>query len=153
MSSPQRQTVAVLGLGNIGAAIAGCLRAANQHDVTACARRPIDSLFLDRNDGTEEVPLRTVTDPAQARPVDWVLLCCKVQDTPSTAPWLARLCTSASHIAVLQNGIGRVAQVAPYTRTRSCRAGRFCGPELRVLARRHIVERASERRLRYPRLA
>ena len=70
MSSPQRQTVAVLGLGNIGAAIAGCLRAANQHDVTACARRPIDSFFLDRNDGTEEVPLRTVTDPAQARPVD-----------------------------------------------------------------------------------
>jgi 2-dehydropantoate 2-reductase len=110
----QRRTVAVLGLGNIGAAIAGCLQAANRHDVTACARRPIDSLLLDRNDGTEEVPLRTATDPAQVRPVDWVLLCCKAHDTPSTAPWLARLCTSASHIAVLQNGIGHVARVAPY---------------------------------------
>lgn len=115
--SPQGQErlfVAIVGLGNIGAAIAGCLRAANRHDVVACARRPIDRLVLDRNQDTEEVPLRTLTDPAQAKPADWVLLCCKAQDTPSTAPWLARLCTSASRVAVLQNGIDHVARVAPY---------------------------------------
>ena len=109
-----RRTVAVVGLGNIGAAIAGCLQAAGRHDVVACARRPIDRLILDRNAGTEEVPLRTLTDPLAAEPADWVLLCCKAQDTLSTAPWLARLCTPDTHIAVLQNGIDHVARVAPY---------------------------------------
>jgi len=112
--SQERLTVAVIGLGNIGAAIAGCLRAANRHDVIACARRPIGRLVLDRNGDSEELPLRTTTDPAQVEPADWILLCCKAHDTPATAPWLARLCTPASRVAVLQNGINHVERVAPY---------------------------------------
>ena len=112
--SQERQTIAVIGLGNIGAAIAGCLRAADRHDVIACARRPIDRLVLDRNGDSEELPLRTTTDPAQVEPADWILLCCKAHDTPATAPWLARLCTPASRVAVLQNGINHVERVAPY---------------------------------------
>jgi 2-dehydropantoate 2-reductase len=113
-SAIERQTVAVVGLGNIGAAIAGCLSAAGSHEVIACARRHIDRLTLDRNDCSERVPLRTVTEAGEADPVDWVLLCCKAQDTPSTAPWLARLCTPATRVAVLQNGIGHVERVSPY---------------------------------------
>ena len=109
-----RRTIAVVGLGNIGAAIAGCLQAAGRHDVVACARRPIDRLVLDRDGGTEQVSLRTLTDPSRAEPAEWVLLCCKAQDTPSTAPWLARLCTPDTYIAVLQNGIDHVARVTPY---------------------------------------
>jgi 2-dehydropantoate 2-reductase len=112
--SQKRLTVAVVGLGNIGAAIAGCLRVADRHEVIACARRPIDRLVLDRNGDSKEVPLRTATDPAQVATADWVLLCCKAHDTSSTAPWLARLCTSASRVAVLQNGINHVERVAPY---------------------------------------
>src|SRR5262249_39180225 len=45
--------------------------------------------------------------------VDWVLLCTKGHHTSSTAPWLARLCDPATRVAVLQNGIGHVARVAP----------------------------------------
>jgi 2-dehydropantoate 2-reductase len=108
-----RLTVAVVGLGNIGAAIAGSLRAADRHDVIACARRPIERLVLERPEGVVEVPLRTLTDPAQAERVDWVLLCCKAQDTPSTAPWLAGLCGRTTRVAVLQNGIGHRDRVAP----------------------------------------
>ena len=108
------RTIAVVGLGNIGAAIAGCLQAAGRHDVVACARRPIDRLILDCDTSTEEVSLRTLTDPSWAEPADWVLLCCKAQDTPSTAPWLAKLCTPDTHIAVLQNGIDHVPRVTPY---------------------------------------
>ena len=92
----------------------GVLRAADRHDVIACARRPIDRLVLDRNGDSEELPLRTTTDPAQLEPADWILLCCKAHDTPATAPWLARLCTPASRVAVLQNGINHVERVAPY---------------------------------------
>ncbi len=112
-SASPRLTVAVVGLGNIGAALAGSLRAADRHHVVACARRPLSRLRLERPTGVVETTLDALTDPAQAEPVDWVMLCCKAHHTPSTAPWLARLCTPATRVAVLQNGIDHVARVAP----------------------------------------
>ena len=112
-ATQSRSSVAVVGLGSIGGVAAGCLGVAGRHDVVACARRPLDRLVLDRPDGTFEVPLRTLTDPAKAEPVDWVLLCTKTHETPSAAPWLERLCRPATRVAVLQNGIDHVARVAP----------------------------------------
>jgi 2-dehydropantoate 2-reductase len=105
--------VAVVGLGSIGGAAAACLAAAGRHDVVACMRRPVERLTLDRPEGTVEVPLRSLTDPAQAGPADWVLICTKTQQTASVAPWLSRLCTPQTRVAVLQNGIDHVARVAP----------------------------------------
>ncbi len=61
----QRLTVAVVGLGSIGGVAAGCLAAAGRHDVVACVRRPIDRLILDAPQGTVELPLRALTDPAR----------------------------------------------------------------------------------------
>ena len=113
-SVPQtRASVAVVGLGSIGGVAAACLGDAGRHDVIACARRPLEHLTLERPDGTVDVPLRTLTDPAQAGPVDWVLLCTKTHETPSAAPWLKRLCRPSTRVAVLQNGIDHVARVAP----------------------------------------
>jgi 2-dehydropantoate 2-reductase len=111
----QRTTVAVVGLGSIGGAAAGCLAAAGRNDVVVCLRRPIERLTLERPDGTVELPLQTLTDPARAEPVDWVLLCTKAYQTESAAPWLHRLCTPATRVAVLQNGIDHVARVGPFT--------------------------------------
>jgi 2-dehydropantoate 2-reductase len=113
--SPQthRATVAVIGLGSIGGIAAGCLRAADRHDVIACVRQPIQRLVFDRADESIELPLRVLTDPAQAPRVDWVLICTKVQQTPETAPWLQRLCDRSTRVAVLQNGIDHVARVTP----------------------------------------
>ncbi|HYA06420.1 MAG TPA: 2-dehydropantoate 2-reductase [Xanthobacteraceae bacterium] len=105
--------VAVIGLGSIGGAIAGCLLAAGRHDLVACVRRPIDRLTLEYSQGTVELPLRALTDPAAAEAADWVLLCTKTYQTESAAPWLARLCTPATRVAVLQNGVGHLARVAP----------------------------------------
>jgi 2-dehydropantoate 2-reductase len=112
-SSGQRCTVAIIGLGNIGGVAAGCLRAADRHDVVVCVRQPIERLYLERPEGDVEVSLRALTEPAQASPVDWVLLCTKAQQTSSVASWLARLCDSSTRIAVLQNGISHVERVAP----------------------------------------
>src|SRR5580700_1948606 len=109
----RRSTVAVVGLGSIGGVAAGCLVAAGRHDVIACARAPIERLTLDAPDGTVEMPLAALTDPAQAKPADWVLLCTKTHQTNSAAPWLERLCTPATRVAVLQNGIDHAARVAP----------------------------------------
>jgi 2-dehydropantoate 2-reductase len=114
-SSPaqQRSTVAVIGLGSIGGVAAGCLVAAGRHDVIACVRQPLTRLTLDGPNGIVELPLRSLTDPAQAKPVDWVLLCTKTHQTAATAPWLKQLCAPSTRVAVLQNGIDHVARVAP----------------------------------------
>ncbi len=110
----RRQTIAVVGLGSIGGIIAAALRAADRHDVIACVRKPIGHLTLERGDETVEVALRTLIDPAQAAPVQWVLLCTKVHHTPSVVPWLAKLCDAQTSVAVLQNGIGHAERLAPY---------------------------------------
>lgn len=105
-------TVAVIGLGSIGGVAAGCLRLADRHTVVACARRSLNRLTLVQPEGAVTVPLHTVTDPAEAEHVDWVLLCTKTHETVSTATWLARLCGPSTRIAVLQNGIDHVARVS-----------------------------------------
>src|SRR5262249_48461215 len=110
-----RFSVAVIGLGSIGGVAAGCLRAADRHDVVACVRQPLQRLTLERPEGTVEVELVSMMDPAEAVPVDWVLLCTKSQDTPSAAPWLARLCRPSTRVAVLQNGVDHVSRVSPLT--------------------------------------
>ncbi|HUD88546.1 MAG TPA: 2-dehydropantoate 2-reductase [Xanthobacteraceae bacterium] len=109
----RRLTVAVVGLGSIGGAAAGCLAAAGRHDVIACMRQPIERLTLDGPSGTVTVPLAVVTDPTQAKPADWVLLCTKTHQTAAVAPWLKHLCTPSTRVAVLQNGVDHVARVAP----------------------------------------
>jgi 2-dehydropantoate 2-reductase len=109
----QRLTVAVIGLGSIGGVAAGCLAAAGRHDVIACVRQAVPRLTLEDPRGAIDVTLRTLTDPAEAQAVDWVLLCTKTHQTAAAAPWLKRLCAPTTRVAVLQNGIGHVARVAP----------------------------------------
>ena len=111
-----RLTVAVVGLGSVGGGAAGSLAAAARHDIFACARRPLARFTLERAEGTIELPLHVLDDPAQAKPVDWVLLCTKTHQTAAAGPWLARLCTPATRVAVLQNGIDHVTRVAPLAR-------------------------------------
>jgi 2-dehydropantoate 2-reductase len=116
MSAPakvERLTVAVVGLGGVGGGAAGTLAAAGRHDILACTRQPLARFTLECADGTVEAPLRVLIDPAQAKPVDWVLVCTKTHQTAAAEPWLARLCTPATRVAVLQNGIDHVARVAP----------------------------------------
>jgi 2-dehydropantoate 2-reductase len=116
VSSPQAEqlSVAVIGLGAIGGVAAGCLAVAGRYDLVACVRQPIERLTLDAPDGTVTLPLHALTDPAQAKPVDWVLLCTKTHATASTAPWLKALCVPSTRVAVLQNGVDHVARVAPF---------------------------------------
>jgi 2-dehydropantoate 2-reductase len=110
----ERASVAVVGLGNIGASVAGSLAHAGRHDVVACVRRPLERLTVDRPEGTVEVALAACTDPGAAAPVDWVLLATKAHHTASAAPWLARLCSPSTRVAVLQNGIDHATRVAPF---------------------------------------
>lgn len=109
-----RNSIAIIGLGSVGGIVAGCLRDADRHDVVVCARTPVTRFTLERPDKTIATDLRTLTDPAAATRVDWVLVCTKTQSTPGAAPWLARLCDADTRVAVLQNGIGHAERLAPY---------------------------------------
>jgi 2-dehydropantoate 2-reductase len=109
-SAPQR--VAIIGLGSIGGVVAGLLGATKRHDIVACVRRPIERITVERTEGTVECPIRALTDPSEAQPQDWVLLCTKAQDTAASAPWLQQLCGPATRVAVLQNGIGHAQRLA-----------------------------------------
>jgi 2-dehydropantoate 2-reductase len=107
-------SIAVIGLGSIGGVISGLIGAAGRHDLVACVRRPLDRLIVDRPEGTVDIPIRALTDPDQAKPRDWILLCTKAQDTPASAPWLRRLCGPNTRVAVLQNGIDLADRLAPF---------------------------------------
>jgi 2-dehydropantoate 2-reductase len=109
----RRLKVAVVGLGGVGGSAAGSLGVADRHDVVVCTRQPIANFIFERAEGAVELPLRILTDPAQAKPVDWVLLCTKTHQTVAAGPWLAALCTPSTRVAVMQNGIDHVARAAP----------------------------------------
>jgi 2-dehydropantoate 2-reductase len=109
-----RKTIAIVGLGSIGGIVAGVLSALNRHDIVACVRHRIDKLTVERPEGVIETPVTALTDPAQAKPVDWILLCTKTQDTAASAEWLQRLCGADTRLAVLQNGIGHADRLRPF---------------------------------------
>jgi 2-dehydropantoate 2-reductase len=113
-AAPHRLRIAIVGLGGIGGTAAGLLARTGLHDVTACVRKPLGRLTVEGPDGAFEVPLKALTDPADAGPVDWVLLCTKTHETASAGPWLERLCTPATTVAALQNGIDHVERISPY---------------------------------------
>ncbi len=108
--------IAVVGLGGIGGVAAACLSLSPKNEVTVCARRQIDTLTFDHHEESAQIPLKTLTDPNLAEPVDWVVLCTKAQDSASAAPWLERLCTPLTTVAVLQNGIAHEERVAPHAK-------------------------------------
>ena len=65
-TAPHRTSIAVIGLGSIGGAVAGCLAETGRYDLVACVRRPLARLTVERPEGTVEVPLRALTDPQLA---------------------------------------------------------------------------------------
>src|ERR1700751_198838 len=114
-SNHKPASIAVIGLGSIGGVVAGLIAAIGRHDLVACVRRPLDRLVVEQPDGTIDIPIRALTDPAQAEPKDWIFLCTKAQDTPASAQWLERLCGSRTRVAGLQKGIDHTERLAPLT--------------------------------------
>lgn len=95
--------VAVIGAGAIGGTVAAWL--AQSHDVTLCARSPLDDLEVETPEGLIRAAPHILTDPAAAQPVDWVLAATKTYDAAGAAAWLPGLMTPTTRLAVLQNGV------------------------------------------------
>jgi 2-dehydropantoate 2-reductase len=97
--------IAVVGTGAIGVTIAAWLIADPALDVTLCARTPFERLRVQTPDGVLESSPTLLTDPADATPVDWVIVATKTYDAAGAARWLDRLVQDGTRVAILQNGV------------------------------------------------
>ena len=96
--------IAIVGVGAIGSVVAALLEEAG-HEVFLCVRRPLPDLTVEREAGAVRVNARRLLSPADAPPVDWVLVATKAYDVPSAAEWLGPLGGCGCPVAVLQNGV------------------------------------------------
>jgi 2-dehydropantoate 2-reductase len=107
-------TIAIIGPGAIGGVLAAWLGQDPDHAVTVCARTPFDRLEVETPTGEITSSPRVVTDPADARPADWVLIATKAYDAAGAARWLPSVCRDDTPVVVLQNGVEHVERFAPY---------------------------------------
>jgi 2-dehydropantoate 2-reductase len=107
--------VAVVGAGAIGAVVAAAA-VDSGHDVTVCARTPIESLILEHEGQERSLPVTIAADPSglPGGAADVVYLTVKATDTAQAGPWLARLCGPDTVVASAQNGLDHEARLAPY---------------------------------------
>ncbi|KKB85915.1 2-dehydropantoate 2-reductase [Devosia limi DSM 17137] len=104
--------IAIIGPGAIGGTMAAWLGQNPDHAVTVCARSPLDSISLQTPDGTLTATPTVLTDPADAIPLDWVLVTIKTYDIASAQTWLDRLVGPQTRVAVLQNGVEHIQRFA-----------------------------------------
>jgi len=106
--------IAIVGPGAVGGVIAALLCKTGRHEVTLCARRPLAELTVETPGGVIVARPAVLTDPAQAAPVDWVLVATKAYDAAGAATWLKGLAAQGAPVAILQNGVEHRERFAPY---------------------------------------
>ncbi len=141
MTAGPKPRIAVVGPGSVGCYFAAHLAAAG-HDVISCARRPFDTYVVESQTAAVSVAAHVLTDPDDAPPVDWVLLCVKAQQTAGAAAWLERLCTPTTTVVIVQNGVEGVERTAPFSGAATLLPSVvYCGAEL--MSPGHIVHRSA----------
>ena len=98
-------TIALIGPGAVGGTVAAWLAQNPGLNVTVCARTAFDGLQIQTPGGTITASPTVLTDPAKAKPVDWVLIATKTYDTASAETWLDALVGPETRLAVLRNGV------------------------------------------------
>ena len=107
-------TIAIIGPGAIGGTLAAWLTIQSDNEVFICARSSFETLSVDTPFGRLESTPTVFTNTAQATQVDWVIVTTKVYQVASVAPWLAQLCHADTKVAIAQNGVEHIANLAPF---------------------------------------
>jgi 2-dehydropantoate 2-reductase len=107
-------TIAIIGPGAIGGILAAWLAQDPDHEVTVCARTPIDRLEVETPSGPITASPRVVTDRADAEPADWVLVATKAYDAERAAHWFPAVRRERTPVVILQNGVEHVERFAPF---------------------------------------
>lgn len=114
MGTAQPTSIAIVGPGAIGTAVAAALHEVGRTPLL-CGRTPRAHLTL--LDGARRivVPGPVVADPARIeRTVDLVFYAVKATQIEASAAWLAALCGPQTVVCVLQNGVEQIEMVAPH---------------------------------------
>jgi 2-dehydropantoate 2-reductase len=106
--------IAIVGPGAVGGVIAGSLASCGTHTLTLCARSPTHGLSVELLSGLVRVPATILTDPARARPVEWVLVTTKAYDAAGAAAWFPGLVGSGTRVAIIQNGVEHYQRFSPW---------------------------------------
>ncbi len=107
-------TIAIIGPGAIGGALAASLLPKPANEVALCARSSFETLTI-RTAGAEQSYRPTIhTQSSAATPADWVIIATKTYQMAAAAKWLKALAHSATRVAVVQNGVEHRANIAPY---------------------------------------
>jgi 2-dehydropantoate 2-reductase len=106
--------IAIIGPGAVGGVIAAWLDSTGKHEVVLCARRHFEELRVEVEGRELIARVAVLTNPADAKPVDWVLVTTKAYDVQGAATWLPALTRTGAPVAVLQNGVEHVERFAPY---------------------------------------
>jgi len=109
--------ITLIGPGAIGATLAAWLSQVPGHRVAVGVRTPFRSIVLNTPGGRIEATPEVLTDPAEARPADWVLVTTKAYDSASAARWFEKSFGEHTRLAVIQNGVEHVERFAPYIDT------------------------------------
>lgn len=105
--------IAIVGPGAVGGTVAAWLARAG-HEVGLCVRTPFERLEVETPERMIVASPHQLRDPAEAEPVDWVLVTTKAYDVAGAARWLERLVGAGTRVAVLQNGVEHVARFAAH---------------------------------------
>jgi 2-dehydropantoate 2-reductase len=109
-------TLALIGPGAVGGVVAATLERRGGNDLVLVARRALGELAVGLLDAEVKLSARVVTDPAQARPVDWVLVATKAYDAAGAAIWFPGLVGPQTRVAILQNGVEHRERFASWLR-------------------------------------
>ena len=102
-----RASIAVVGVGAIGGAMAAALGDAG-HAPALCVRTPFRHLSRRLDGETRKYAHRVHTNPGELSHMDWVLLCTKAHQIAGAAHWLRRLIGPDTRVGVMQNGVDHV---------------------------------------------
>jgi len=103
-------TILLVGPGAIGATLTAWLDQDDRHHLSVATRTPFDSIEVQTPDGLIRSSPQVLTDPAQAKPVDWILATTKAYDSESAAQWFPKATGPKTRLAVIQNGVEHMAR-------------------------------------------
>ncbi|EMD1304147.1 oxidoreductase [Serratia ureilytica] len=109
-----RPTIALIGPGAIGTAIAAALHEVGRTPLL-CGRTAHPQLILRHDEGEVVVPGPVLSDPRTvAHPYDLVFVAVKTTQVTDSTGWLAALCNKNTVVCALQNGVEQQSLLAPY---------------------------------------
>ncbi|QJU40844.1 oxidoreductase [Serratia marcescens] len=109
-----RPTIALIGPGAIGTAIAAALHEVGRTPLL-CGRTAHPQLILRHDEGEVVVPGPVLSDPRTvAHSYDLVFVAVKTTQVADSAGWLAALCNKNTVVCALQNGVEQQSLLAPY---------------------------------------